>query len=184
MERGRLSDAQDVASRWAKSAHSGERRTDRWRSPELHRLSLILLLAAAACAHSPPADHSAISVTGPTVVGFFPPLSQSDFDDPATGASEGLAHVQFALSDTAKCLESISPVVHLELTRTLRLDVGGLPLEIELPRDPGRSFGAFLFDPPREPRAVFATVGPSSLQYFLPNAAADYFDVPACRVDF
>ena len=154
------------------------------REPLLTRLAAlfsVIPIVWLACASPSAPSAEPIVVRGPTVIGFFPPLGQAEFDDPTSGASEGLAHLQFALSDVAKCLEPISPEIRLELARQLTVQVDGETTSIKLPRERDRSFGAYLVKPGATPRAVYATMGPSALQQFIPDAAAEYFGVPGCR---
>lgn len=123
-----------------------------------------------------------IEVSGPTVVGFFPPVSQAELEaEPAI--SEALAHLRFALDDVSDCLASIQPQVHLQLTAELVLSIEGSTRRIPLPVEPERSFGAFLIRPRAEPRSVYSSGGASSLVRLVPAAAAEYFDVPGCRSD-
>jgi hypothetical protein len=141
-------------------------------------LFLTSISAAAGNAHAENARVARVSVAGPMVIGFFPPV----FDEaPDSGAEEGLAHLEFALSDVAKCLESRSVLVRAEIAQVLVLQIAGKEQRISLPRDWPRSVGAYLVMPGREPRPVFATVGPSSMQQLLPDAVAEYFDMPACK---
>ena len=146
-------------------------------------LLAVIPFALPACGFKPAPIAEPMVVSGPTVVGFFPPLEQSEFDDPTSGASEALAHLQFALSDVAKCLEPISPEIRLELARHLTFEINGDVTSIELPRERERSFGAYLLKPGASPRAVYAPVGPSALQQLLPDAAAEYFGVAGCRFE-
>jgi len=125
---------------------------------------------------------SVVRITGPTVIGFFPPVSQADLDDYATGASSGVSHVRFALSDTAKCLREIKPVVHFVFARSVTLDVRGKRTTVEIPPAPQRSYGAILVAPDRKPRVVHTELGPSALAIALPQAAEEYFGVKACHV--
>ena len=118
-----------------------------------------------------------IEIRGPTLVGFFPPLSDEQFAS-ERGASEGLAHLEFALSDTIKCLESAELVARIELTETLRFLLDGEVVTVSIPDESGKRVGAYLLQPGQVPLPVYATAGPSSLQVLLPNAAAKFLTHP------
>jgi hypothetical protein len=72
---------------------------------------------------------------------------------------------------------------HLErfLRIELTLRYGDRVEQVQLPSEWPRQVGAYLLDPEQAPSAVYARAGPSSLALLLPNAAAKYFDAPACR---
>jgi hypothetical protein len=48
-----------------------------------------------------------VNVSGPLVLGFFPPFTKAEEQADDGGISEGIAHVQFALEDIAKCYGDI-----------------------------------------------------------------------------
>lgn len=121
-----------------------------------------------------------IEVTGPTIIGFFPPPSDPAEDDDG-GYSEGIAHLRFAIEDTAACLGDLKPTLRLEVTKTLKVRHGGEEHTFQLPPNWPASAGAYLFAPGKPPHAVHATVGASSMSFHLPNAASVYFGVPACK---
>jgi hypothetical protein len=123
-----------------------------------------------------------VTVAGPMVIGFFPPVSDEEIEA-NPGTREGLAHLEFALSDAAKCLKSLGVSVRGELARVLVLRVAGKERRFDLPHEWERAVGAYLIEPGREPRVVYASAGPSSLQVLLPNAAAEYFGASACKVE-
>lgn len=158
----------------------------------MHHLAIYAILSAllfgalvGRAESTPKPEYSVIVkviVSGPTVVGFFPPVTQEQIVR-GNGAGEGLAHLNFALSDVAKCLQAKNPSVSLELAHVLVLELGGSEREYELPSDWAHAVGAYLAAPGREPRVVYAMAGPSSLQFLLPNAAAEYFEEPGCKVE-
>lgn len=139
------------------------------------------LAAAVVSTWSSGQSTSAIEISGPTIVGFFPPLSESELERNAR-ASEGLAHLRFALSKTSECLSAIQPDIHLHLTAELAFVIADQVVQITLPSEP-RNVGAYLLLPGKEPRAVYGAAGPSSLQMLMPNAASEYFDAPECRFE-
>ena len=140
---------------------------------------LLLLTASRPVAGEPEPGVVEVAVAGPMAIGFYPPVSDAEIEEDP-GTREGLAHLEFALSDVAKCLKSQGVSVRAELARILVLRVGDTVHRIDLPHE---SVGAYLVVPGREPRVVYATAGPSSLQVLLPNAAAEYFHAPNCKVD-
>jgi hypothetical protein len=124
----------------------------------------------------------AIAVTGPLVIGFFPPTTQTEMDDADSGFSEAIAHVCFALEDINKCLAALRPTIRLELTRSITLQGAKKSFTIPLATDWQHSIGVILASPDKKPQIVYAEAGPSTLLYLGPDAAAEYFRVPACRV--
>jgi hypothetical protein len=123
-----------------------------------------------------------ISVTGPTVIGFFPPTTQAQMDDVDSGFSEGIADVRFALEDINKCLALIRPTIRLELTRSITLKSGKGSFTIPLGTDWQHSIGVILASRDKKPQIVYAEAGPSTLLYLGPDAAAEYFRIPGCKV--
>ena len=142
--------------------------------------SLLAIVFVVSCVLTPEAP----KISGATLVGFFPPVTQQELDSPQTGTSEGLAHLQFAISDTIACLGDLDLSVRIDTTKTVVLDIDGEVRRYPIPVEPGKSVGAYLAAAGREPLVVYATAGPSSLQILLPNAAAQYFDVPECEIEF
>lgn len=121
-----------------------------------------------------------IRVSGPMIVGFFPPISDQELQS-EPGARAGVAHFEFALTDVAACLKGRGVVVKGERVGTLILKYENKVERIKLPTDWPRAVGAYLLDPQQSPKVVYASAGPSSLAFLLPNAAADYFGVSKCR---
>ena len=124
-------------------------------------------------------EPAVIRVSRATVVGFFPPVSRSDFGS-QEARSEALAHLRFALRDVSECLAALRPEVHLRVATALSLAIDGEVRTVSLPTDPDRSLGAYLIRPGAEPRAVYAGAGASSLSRSIPLAAGEYFDAPDC----
>jgi hypothetical protein len=114
------------------------------------------------------------------IVGFFPPVSEQELQS-NPGARAGFAHFEFALNDVAACLKGRGVVVKGERAGTLILTYENKVERITLPTDWPRAVGAYLLDPQQSPKVVYASAGPSSLSFLLPNAAADYFGVSKCR---
>ena len=59
-----------------------------------------------------------IRVDGPTIVGFFPSVKKTDVENDDS-TREGLAHLQFALENVAKCLEGKGVSIRLSLADRL-----------------------------------------------------------------
>ncbi len=126
---------------------------------------------------------ASVKVDGPVIVGYFPRVSEKDMDDHNSGASEGLAHVRFALEDTLKCLKAagISARAQLEMTSMLAVTEGTTTKKIKLPTTWPSASGVYLFRPGKMPHRVPAQLGPSSLIMLAPQAAAEFFQAPTCR---
>lgn len=129
------------------------------------------------------AEESTVTVTvsGPTIVGFFPPVTQKEIDEDDGGLREGTAHVTFALEDIEKCLAPRKLTVSLEFTRSLLVTDGHKSTKIDFPSDWEHAVGIVLISPGKAPMTVFATAGPSSLLETGPQAAWKYFSEPSCK---
>lgn len=117
------------------------------------------------------------------LVGFFPPVNQEEFDDPMSGASEGIAHVRFALEDTKKCLEAsgINVVVELVLANEIEFESTSEKIQVEIPKEWPKSVGIYMLRPNLKPEVVYAQAGPSSLTVLAPETARKYFGATACK---
>jgi hypothetical protein len=119
-----------------------------------------------------------VTVIRPTVIGFFPPVTQTEVDRNES-LSSALAHVQWALEDARKCLPRDSVDVKLVYATTLVLIQPGLPpTTFTFAGD--SVFGAFLLAPGRPRQEIYPTLGPSALIPMLGQAAAAYFQRPDC----
>lgn len=150
-------------------------------------IAVVLLMwffaAAAADNELLGAREASVKVDGPVIVGYFPRVSEKEMEDPTSGASEGLAHVSFALEDTLKCLKAAGIVARakLEMATALVVTDGQNTKKITLPTTWPAASGVYLFSPGKAPRSVPAQSGPSSLMVLAPEAAAAYFQAPTCR---
>lgn len=126
-----------------------------------------------------------IEVNGPVVVGYFPPVTQEELDDPNSGAGEGIAHVRFAVEDTLRCLEDsgIKAQGRVKMKDVLEVREGNATKRIKLPTSWPEAAGVYLFSPGKNPRKVPAQAGPSSLEVLVPEAAAEYYGAKACSTD-
>jgi hypothetical protein len=144
-------------------------------------LLVCLLTPALGSAQSVRSNHGPVTVTvsGPLVIGFFPPYSKEE--ESSDGVIEGLAHVRYAVQDISKCLQRANAVYRLDVTRRVTLRDGMVVRNIAIPSDWGHSVGLIFASAGRPPRVVFATDGPGSLLEAGPAEAAEYFDALACR---
>jgi hypothetical protein len=126
---------------------------------------------------------ASVTVDGPVIVGYFPRVSEEDMNNHSSGASEGFAHVGFAVEDTLKCLKAagVKARAQLEMSSVLAVKHGGKIEKIKLPTAWPEAAGVYFFNPGKPPHRVAAQSGPSSLIMLAPEAAAAYFRAPACR---
>lgn len=136
-------------------------------------LSVSLHVAVA----SPRLVEKKTTASGPTIIAFAPSEVEGQRDD---GAIEGVAHTQFAMQDTAKCLSPkkvtfqfwfADRLVVRSRNKTTTFEVGKL----------GQGFGAILIEPGRPPKVVYSTDGPSTLQFLLPQAAFELWHAKGCK---
>jgi hypothetical protein len=120
-----------------------------------------------------------VPVAGPTIIAFVPSEVRDQKDE---GSIEGVAHVQFAMQDTAKCLGTKQVKFEFEFADTIVLKSGNQSTTIQV-GSLGQGFGAVLAEPGRQAKVVFTEIGPSTLLYLLPRAAAEYWHVEACKTD-
>ena len=140
-------------------------------------LGLALAVSARIAAADGRAIVSEVKISRPTIIAFVPSEVQGQKDD---GAIEGVAHTQFALQDTAKCLGSktvkfqflfVDRLVVRDGTKHTTFEVGQL----------GQGFGAILVEQGRPAKVVYSEDGPSTLQFLLPRAAFEYWHAQACK---
>ena len=117
------------------------------------------------------------TVSGPTIIAFAPSEVEGQKDD---GSIEGVAHTQYAMQDTAKCLRPkkvafqfwyADRLVVRSGTKTTSFEVGKL----------GQGFGAILIEPGRKTKVVYSKDGPSTLQFLLPQAAFELWHAEGCK---
>jgi hypothetical protein len=138
--------------------------------------AMFLSLLAANCGAAETVTH--ITVTGPTIVAFLP-LGTDKNDD--HGSQEAIAHVQFALEDTRKCLGKYRASFKLVFADVVTLKTGSSTSTIRL-TDKSQGVGAILLSLDKPPRYV-AAHGPSVLMHLLPPATGEYFGVKGCKRD-
>lgn len=125
----------------------------------------------------PRAPVQTVQVTGPVVVGFAPLEVRGQKDE---GSIEGVAHANFALQDTAKCLRPKKVKIEFWFADTIVLVDGGRRATFATSKM-GQGFGAILVEPGRKAKVVFSEQGPSTLQWLLPTAAFEYWNAPGCK---
>ena len=141
------------------------------------RLALALLISLQVAEATPRLIQKKITVSGPTIIAFVPSEVQGQKDD---GSIEGVAHTQFALQDTAKCLSPKKVNFQFWFVDRLVIRVGDRTTTFEVGKL-GQGFGAILIDPGRPPKVVYSTDGPSTLQYLLPHAAFELWHAKGCK---
>ena len=120
---------------------------------------------------------SEAKISGPTIIAFVPSEVQGQKDD---GAIEGVAHTNFALQDTAKCLGSKKVEFQFLFVDRLVVRNGTTRTTFEVGQM-GQGFGAILVEPGRPAKVVYSEDGPSTLQFLLPRAAFEYWHAQACK---
>ena len=119
-----------------------------------------------------------IAINGPTVIGYFPAVSDKELaNDDALGSA--FEHLQMALATCDACFGSHGVDVQMVIADKITVVDDGRVQEI-LPRREPDGIGAFLVSPGRDGRIVHAGRGPSSLVSYVPQAASEYFELPAC----
>jgi hypothetical protein len=139
-----------------------------------------VVLSLFTCAATDPT--ASVTISGPTAIGIFPPVSQAELDnDKDGGLSSGIAHVSFALEDLAKCMAPRKLAVTFKHARAIALRDGQRTHELRFASDWQHAVAIVLVDPGKEPVVAYATAGPSSLQMIAPQEAWKYFSEPKCR---
>jgi hypothetical protein len=110
-------------------------------------------------------------VTGPTIIGFLPPEIENGG---ANGEDEAIAHVLFALDDTAVCLRRYR-ALKMQTIFADRLIVRDGAKSHTVVLNKGQGIGAVLLRPGKAPRTVFAAEGASTLIQTLPNEAVTFY---------
>ena len=143
------------------------------------RLALCLLLLVACTDSTSVPAPGEFDDSSPMLIGFAAPAL---FDSSERGAVEARAHLEFALSDTIACLGLPDLGVEILLQNEVVVHHrGGTATHRLVDDQAGSSVGVVLVGTSRPPMVVFASAGPSSLSFTLPNAAAEYFERDACR---
>jgi hypothetical protein len=140
-------------------------------------LAAMALIALADVALPAPRHVESVRVTGPTLVAFFPYEFKDSNDE---GAIEGAAHLGFAIEDTIKCLQPKKVKVYFLYADVVVLTGTHVQERFAVHRL-GQGVGAVLVEPSQKGKVVFSVEGPSTLQFLLPQAAAQYWNAAACR---
>ena len=80
-----------------------------------------------------------MNVTGPVILGFFPPYSESEEEE--DGVIEGLAHVRYALEHIGRCFGGESATYRLDVTKSVTLRDGRRVERIRRLADRSRTIG-------------------------------------------
>lgn len=144
------------------------------------RTVLFVLFGSLTCAEA--GAQLSVTIEGPTVIGFFPPVTQADLGNDNGGLSEAIAHLNFALQNIATCLGREKAAVSFEYTDSITLSNGDVTYHYDFTSEPGQAVGILLALPGKEPALVFATAGPSSLSVLGPQEVWIYFSEPSCQV--
>lgn len=142
---------------------------------------LVVLVTALFPAVALSGDIVRIRIEGPTAIGVFPPATAQEGADDDGGAREGTSHVAFALEDLVKCLAPAQLATRFERTRRLVVENGSASRTVRFTAARGKSVGIVLAAPGKPPLVIYATAGPSSLQWLALDAAATYFNAPNCK---
>ena len=148
--------------------------------PAPHLTTFVLLAGCATADRSPPRPEGVrrIAITRPTIIGYFPAVTDAELDD-SDGLSSALDHLQIALEKSDACFGSKGVSVQAVFADEIAVVYDGRVQEIVPMRKPD-GIGAFLVAPGRPGRVVHAGRGPSSLVFYLPAAASEYFQLPPC----
>ena len=136
-------------------------------------LSVSLQVAAA----TPRLVEKKTTASGPTIIAFAPSEVEGQKDD---GSIEGVAHTQYAMQDTAKCLSPKKVAFQFWFADRLVVRSGNKTTTFEVGKL-GQGFGAILIESGRPPKVVYSTVSPSTLQFLLPQAAFELWHVKGCK---
>lgn len=139
-------------------------------------LALSLLGASAAARASGP-EAPTVSSEDTAVVAFVrPPLERGE---PSPGFASAVDHLRDALDDTVACLGLPAHRAQLLESESVLVRSGGREYRFTVAAASG--VGAVLLSTGKPPREVRAAAGASALIFLLPDAAADYFEAPACK---
>lgn len=119
-----------------------------------------------------------IVVERPTIVGFFPAVTESDVEADA-GVNSALEHWEWALENAQRCFGPKGVHVQAVLADKVVIETDGQIVEAVPRLGATADIGYYLLAPGRAPELVMGPA-PSSLLYFLPKAASEYFAVPEC----
>jgi hypothetical protein len=140
-------------------------------------LSLLLLLASLSVEAGPASVTKSISVSKPTLIAFMPPSLLSSTED---GDSEAVAHLQFAVEDTVKCVRPKHLKVIFAYADIVALHNGSRSESVPVYKL-GQAIGAILVEPRRRAHVVSEEDGPSMLQQLLPMGAFKYWRARGCQ---
>lgn len=117
------------------------------------------------------------TLSGPAIIVFAPSELEGQKDD---GAIQGVAHMHYAMEDTAKCLSPKKVTFQFWFADHLIVRIGDKITTFEVGKL-GQGFGAVLIEPGLPPKVVYSTEGPSTLQFLLPQAAFELWHIKVCK---
>jgi hypothetical protein len=124
-------------------------------------------------------DIPAVTVDGPTLIAFFPPVSQGEVDA-AGDLAEALSDFQFHLERARGRLEAAGIKVHELYTRQVDIREGSESVIFDpMAEAQGEEIGYYLALPGRPPMISFGVGTDSDIL----TEAAVYFGIPALRTD-
>jgi len=120
-----------------------------------------------------------VLIDGPAIVGFFPDVTESDLEADR-GIASAFEHWEMALESVHGCFAVKGVRVLGVVANNITIEGGASLIHVAPRFGANPDIGYYLVAPGRQPELVTATVGPSSLLYFLPRAASVYFSLPEC----
>jgi hypothetical protein len=119
------------------------------------------------------------------VIGYLPPMTQKELDDPMSGAASAIDHIEWAIFKTVECLQQsgITAIPKETFTREITIKTVSGPKAFKLPIGWPQEAGLVLIKAGHEPKVVPSQAGPSSLLLLGPEAAYEYFQASRCRED-
>ena len=146
-------------------------------SPTYLWFGLALSVSLQVGAATPRLVEKKTTASGPTIIAFAPSEVEGQKDD---GSIEGVAHTQYAMQDTAKCLSPKKVAFQFWFADRLVVRSGNKTTTFEVGKL-GQGFGAILIEPGHPPKVVYSIDGPSTLQYLLPQAAFELWHAKGCK---
>jgi len=117
------------------------------------------------------------------VIGYLPKFSQSELDDPNSGAGSAIDHVEWAVFETVSCLKKGNVVATPKEIYGNKISIirDGKKKTHLLPSGKNKEIGLILLKAGSEPLFLPAQAGPSSLIFIGPQEASVLFKVKECE---
>jgi hypothetical protein len=131
---------------------------------------VFLLLLICACVADAAPKQPTIAVRGPTIIAFFPPVTQAELEKDTSGTNEALDDFQFYAAKVREPLSKSAIAFHQVYARSFRVTVGKRstvfrPVKVEV--------GYYLVAPGKEPRIEYGVMTDADLL----QAAREYFGI-------